>query len=295
MLNDIRRFYRCSGKIAADDAASLVDYLKKARFSRAFAEDHLFPMCAALWSSPRDRVEDLPIGHVAAFMSNHGLTQWRGRPTWRVIRGGSGSYVRAFSASFKGEIRVSSPVHFVHREKTQVTVSLDHGSERFDYVVLACHSDDALALIDATPIEQEILGAIRYHPNLAVLHSDPSVMPQNPNAWSSWNVRIDQNGQYEFTYWMNRLQGLNPTPNFFVTLNPLRKLKRRWLEREYRHPIFSRDTQMAQERVDYINGDQRTLYCGAWRNWGFHEDGFRSGCQAAQRLRNHLDDISHAI
>lgn len=290
MLNDIRRFHRNAGRVAARDAKPLGDYLRAERYSEAFAEHHLLPMCAALWSAPRHRACDLPVGHVAAFMANHGMTRWRGRPQWRVVRGGSGSYLRAFAEAFEGEVRLSSPVRFVHRGKAGVTVELDHGSERFDYVVLACHSDEALELIDASPDERAVLGAIRYQPNRAVLHSDASVMPRNPAAWSSWNVRAGEDLSYEFTYWMNRLQGLDAAPDFFVTLNPARELDNAWLERDYRHPIFSSGAGAAQARVDRISGRRRTHYCGAWRGWGFHEDGFRSGVQAARRLRGRLAD-----
>ena len=140
-------------------------------------------------------------------------------------------------------------------------------------------------LIEATAEETSTLAAIRYQPNRAVLHSDASVMPSDPAAWSSWNVHVTADGEYEFTYWMNRLQGLGAEPSFFVTLNPARPLRSSWAEREYRHPVFSSATRAAQLRLKRINGQRRTLFCGAWCGWGFHEDGFRSGVEAAGRLR----------
>ena len=196
MLSDIGRFYRRAGNIAAEDTTPLTDYLRSKRYSKGFVDYHMLPMCAAVWSAPRERAGELPIGHVAAFMQNHGLTRWRGRPEWRVIRDGSASYVDAFTESFRGEIRLSSIVKSVHRDKSEVIVSLDRGSERFDYLVLACHSDEALAMIDASQEETEILGAIRYQTNHAVMHSDASVMPQNPAIWSSWNVHEDSGLNY---------------------------------------------------------------------------------------------------
>ena len=285
MLNDIRRFYRRAGAVAESDTRTLAEYLRDERFSQAFAEYHLLPMCAALWSAPRQRALELPIGHVAAFMTHHGLTRWRGRPRWRVVTGGSSNYVRAFVAAFRGELRLSCSVLSIRREASEVVLSTERGRECYDYLVLACHSDDALALIDAAPEEKEILGAIRYRTNRAVVHSDASVMPDAPEAWSSWNVHASGNMRYEFTYWMNRLQGLDPAPHFFVTLNPLRPLREPWFEREYRHPIYSPDARAAQGRMAQINGRRRTLYCGAWCGWGFHEDGFRSGLEAANGLR----------
>ena len=286
MLLDIRRFYRAAGRVSEEDTRTLEAFLRHGRYSEAFAEDHLLPMCAALWSAPREDARSLPVGHVAAFMANHGMTRWRGRPQWRVVRGGSSSYVRAFTESFRGEVLSRCPVRRVARDRQSVEVATDRGGERFDYVVLACHCDDALALMDdASPEERAVLGAIHYHPNRAVLHSDASVMPAERAAWSSWNVHVAPDRSYEFTYWMNRLQGLGPEPNLFVTLNPTRPLNSSWIEREYRHPAFHSGARAAQRRLRQMNGRRRTFFCGAWCGWGFHEDGFRSGFQAAARLR----------
>ena len=289
MLNDIRRFYRRAGTVGAQDTRTLGVWLREGRYSEAFVEQHLLPMCAALWSAPRERVRDLSISHVAAFMTNHGLTRWRSRPQWRVVRGGSNTYVRAFDASLRGEIRRGCVVQRVARDRSGVDIQTEQGSERFDHVVLACHSDDALTLIDPTEEERGVLGAIRYQPNRTVLHSDASVMPADRAAWSSWNVHVGPGRRYEFTYWMNRLQGLRGTPDFFVTLNPERPLQPTWTEREYRHPLFSPGARAAQMRLPEIDGRLRTFYCGAWCGWGFHEDGFRSGVQAARRVRSRLE------
>ena len=289
MLYDIRRFYAAAGSVPDEDTTTLDAYLEARSYSKSFAEHHLLPMCAALWSAPHEHAQNLPIGHVTAFMNNHGMTRWQGRPQWRVVRGGSSSYVRAFAASFSGEVQNGCRVRRVARDRSGVDIETGRGSERFDCVVLACHSDEALALIDATPEERGILGAIPYQLNRAVLHSDASVMPSDVAAWSSWNVHVDSGGDYEFTYWMNRLQGLGAEPDFFVTLNPLRPLQSSWTEREYRHPIFSSASQAAQRRLKQINGYRRTVYCGAWCGWGFHEDGFRSGVRAAGLLRDRLE------
>lgn len=285
MLNDIGRFYRTAGTVVDRDSTTLGEFLRVGRYSEAFAEHHLLPMTAALWSAPRECARNLPIGHVAVFMANHGLTRWRQRPQWRVIRGGSSSYLAAFAASFKGETRLACPVRHVMRQGSGVIIETEKGSERFDQVVLACHSDDALALVDATTEERNILSAIPYQSNRAVLHSDASIMPSDASAWSSWNVHIAADGNYEFTYWMNRLQGLASTPHFFVTLNPVRPLANLWAQREYRHPVFTPDAVQAKRRLEQMNGGNRTHYCGAWCGWGFHEDGFRSGARVAERLR----------
>ena len=285
MLSDTVRFYREAPAIAGSDPRPLIDFLSAGRYSRAFADNHLLPMCAALWSAPAERAREIPIGHVAAFMTHHGLTQLRNRPQWEVISGGSQAYVNAFRRSFKGSIRTGHGVDAVRRDASGVTVATASGSGRFDQVILACHSDEALALLDATPAERSVLGAIGYQANRAVLHSDASVMPQRRAAWSSWNVRADADGSLAFTYWMNRLQSLAAPRPFLVTLNPARPLRDTWLECQYRHPVFNAAAQAAKARLGEISGRNRTFYGGAYWGWGFHEDGFRSGVEAARLLR----------
>lgn len=285
MLADIVRFYRQAPAIAAADPRPLAGFLRSGHYSKAFAENHLLPMCAALWSAPTEQARELPIGHVASFMTHHGMTQLRNRPQWEVVCGGSQSYVNAFRGDFKGELRTGHAVEAVRRDALGVTVATEHGNGWFDYAILACHSDEALALLDATATERSVLGAIRYRSNRALLHSDASVMPERRAAWSSWNVRTDADGRFEFTYWMNRLQGLDAPQPFLVTLNPARTPRGVWLEREYRHPIFTADARGAAARLGEISGSNRTYYCGAYWGWGFHEDGFRSGLEAARQLR----------
>ncbi len=285
MLSDILRFYRQAPGIADSDPQPLADFLRAGRYSEAFAENHLVPMCAALWSAPAERARELPISHIAAFMARHGMTQLRNRPQWEVVQGGSQAYVSAFRRTFKGELRTDLPVDAVRRDALGVTVATDRGSRRFDHAILACHSDDALALLDATDHERSVLGAIRYQPNRAVLHSDASVMPRRRVAWSSWNVRADAKGRFECTYWMNRLQSLDAPRPLLVTLNPAQTPRDIWLECDYRHPIFTASAHAAKARLGEISGRNRTFYCGAYWGWGFHEDGFRSGLEAARRLR----------
>ena len=285
MLSDIVRFYGQAPGISDSDPRSLADFLAAGRYSKAFSEQHLIPMCAALWSAPVERARELPISHVAAFMAHHGMTQLRDRPQWEVVRGGSQAYVNAFRGSFQGELRTGHRVEAVRRDADGVTVATEGGSGRFDHAILACHSDEALAVLEATATERAVLGAIRYQPNRAVLHSDASVMPKRRAAWSSWNVRADADGRFTFTYWMNRLQGLEAPRPFFVTLNPARTLRDIWLECDYQHPIFTADAHAAKARLGEISGCQRTFYCGAYWGWGFHEDGFRSGLEAARQLR----------
>ena len=220
------------------------------------------------------------------------MLQVAGRPRWRVVTGGSARYVEAFRDRFRGEIRLRQPVLGVQRQAGGVRLDLADGQCHFDAVVLACHSDQALAMLnDPSPAEQQVLGAIEYQPNRAVVHSDASVMPARKGAWSSWNATVDpaQPQRCQVTYWMNRLQGLPPgAVDFFVTLNPTRSLRRVWSERSYAHPVFSQAARAAQARRHEINGARNTFYCGAYWGWGFHEDGFTSAEAVVAALSERL-------
>ncbi len=286
MLRDIRRFYRHAPHLV-DDPRTLAELFAGERYSAAFVDGHLLPMCAALWSTPRGLAGALPVAHVAAFMANHGLLELRRRPVWRVIEGGSSTYLDAFESRFGGRVRKSCPVRHVRRHAQGVRLQTDVDAHDFDQVVVACHGDDALRIVDPTPVEHAVLGAFRYQTNRAVVHSDASVMPGNRLAWSSWNVRATPDDEFEFTYWMNRLQGIHSPRPFFVTLNPTRLLDAVWIERDYRHPVFDKPARAAQARrreLDRESENSRTLYCGAYWGWGFHEDGFKSGYETARLL-----------
>jgi uncharacterized protein len=291
MLADLRRFYREAGSVSSDDSRSMGEYLRDNGYGAVFIEGHIVPMCAAVWSLPMGDALDMPVAHVVAFMAQHRLLQINGRPQWRVVEGGSGTYLKRFSERFRGRVCIGEPVLRLSRQAAQATVTTARGSHAFDAVVLACHSDQALALLqDASQAEREILGAIRYQRNVAVVHSDPSMMPRCRGAWSSWNAMVDRSGTAgcQVTYWMNLLQSLDGDQPFFVTLNPDRKLSRVWSTRDYAHPVFTRQARLAQQRHAEISGHRNTYYCGAYWGWGFHEDGFASGMLAAQAMRGGL-------
>ncbi len=296
MLRGIRRFYRDAAGVDPDDARTLGEYLDAQGYPGPFVDDHLLPMCAALWSAPLASASEMSVAHVAAFMANHGLLRLRGRPGWRVVEGGSSAYVDAFARRFRGRRRVGRPVERVERGRGGVRVATAGGeAEPFDRVVLACHADQALALLAPTPAECEVLGALKYRRNRAVVHSDPSAMPRRRAAWSSWNVTATARGgaaSCRATYWMNRLQGIAGGQQFFVTLNPQGPLRQVWIERDYAHPVFTPEARRAQARRDEINGVDGTFYCGAYWGWGFHEDGFRSAVDAADALCRELRDAA---
>ncbi len=284
MLGDLKRFSRLS---VDSESGSLADLVEREGFSQGFVRDHLVPLCGTVWSLPFAQVLAMPAAHVTRFMAQHRLLSFGGRHDWRVISGGSQRYVQEFEARFAGTVRCGAPVRAVSRSGNGAQLSLDGGPESFDLVVLACHSDQALALLeDPSAQESEVLGAIGYRTNRVVVHSDPRVMPADRAAWCSWNAVAGDQG--EATYWMNLLQSLGSRENFFVTLNPTGSLERVWGERSYEHPEFSAAARAAQGRRDEINGERSTYFCGAYWGWGSHEDAFASGLDAAALARKAL-------
>ncbi|HEY2402606.1 MAG TPA: FAD-dependent oxidoreductase [Steroidobacteraceae bacterium] len=291
MLRDLSRFYREAPGVLLDegDVTTLGEYLAKHRYGRAFAEDHLIPMASALWSCAPDDILQFPTRHLVQFMRNHQMFQVSGRAPWCVVSGGSASYVHALRSSWKVTERLSSDVRSVRRRGFDVQIRTDGGLEHFDHVVMACHSDQALTLLsDASTQEREILGAIGYQHNEAILHTDTSVLPSRLSAWAAWNALIPRelDSTCYVSYCMNMLQGLRAPETFIVSLNakdhiqPTRILKRM----SYTHPVFDTKAVGAQQRKGEIQGKRRTWYAGAYWGWGFHEDGMRSAVAVARAL-----------
>ena len=289
MLNGIRRFYRRARRVDEGDMRTLGEYIDDECYPTHFVNDHLLPLCSALWSAPVGTMRSLPVAHVVKFMVNHCLLELRNRPEWRVVSGGSHSYVDAFTRHYRGRLHLGHRVRHIARRPDGVRVATDKGSVVFDSIVLACHADDALALIEPSRTERDVLGAFAYRDNVAALHSDESAMPRNRRAWSSWNVTADHRDATtacDITYWMNRLQGLPGSRQFFVSLNPRTPPRHVWVERDYRHPVYTTASHKARSRHPEIDGRDRIYYCGAYWGWGFHEDGFRSGADAANAIRD---------
>jgi predicted NAD/FAD-binding protein len=287
MIRDILRFN--SEAMATlpveDDGQTVGEYLLRHGYSHEFMNDYLVPMAAAIWSAEPVAIKDMPLHFLVRFFDNHGLLQLKDRPVWRVIKGGSREYVKRLVAGHQDRIRLDSPVRRVTRHATGVEIITDrHGSEWYDAVFLACHSDQALAMLDEpTPAERDVLGAIRYQDNEAVLHTDASVLPQRRRTWAAWNYHIptDPHRHVAVTYNMNMLQGLDCDQQYCVTLNNDRQIDPAQVIRkiQYQHPVFSREGVAAQRRQVELN-TERTYYCGAyWRN-GFHEDGVVSALNA---------------
>jgi predicted NAD/FAD-binding protein len=292
MLRDLLRFYREAPRavLKESEGVTLEEYLSAHRYGSAFREDHLIPMACALWSCPRQAVLQFPVSHLLQFMANHQMLQVTGRPQWRVVKGGSSSYVAALRARWKVTERLRSPVRAVRRTGTDVEVRTDQGGERFDHVVLACHCDQTLGLLsDPSQQEHEILGGIPYQTNDVVLHTDRSVLPKNPRAWAAWNALIPQDpaSTCSVSYCMNILQGLDSLESLIVSLNATEHIDPRKIIKRmtYEHPVFSREALIAQKRKGEIQGDRRTWFAGAYWGWGFHEDGMRSAVEIARAFR----------
>ena len=297
MLADLVRFYReapahCAGLDRR--MTSLGDYLCEQGYGRAFQDDHLLPQAAAIWSTSAKGIRDFPAAAFIRFCQNHGLLKLAGRPQWRTVDGGSRAYVRKLTAAYVDRIRTGRAVRSIRRHAEGVDILDIQGAvRRFDQVVIAAHADEALGLLDdATAPERALLGAFRYTPNRAVLHTDQRLMPRRRNCWSSWNYvgrrpdAQDETGDLSVTYWMNRLQLLPEHTPLFVTLNPGQEPAPGSVvhEETYQHPLFDAAAIRAQRRLWSLQGVNRTWYCGAYFGSGFHEDGLQAGLAAAEAL-----------
>lgn len=291
MLRDITRFYRAARAFLddGDDETTLAQFLDERDYSRELVELHLLPMGASVWSADPSRFAEFPARTLFRFLDHHGLLGMGDRPQWRTIPGGSRVYVDAIAARFAGDIRLASPVESVRRTAAGVEITANGVVDRYDRVVLATHSDQALALLaDPTPVEQKVLGALGYQPNRATLHTDTSLLSPQRRAWSAWNYErrgADQRTA-TLTYDMTALQHLPGSRRYLVSLNsdehidPATVLARL----EYAHPVFDGDAVEAQRRFDEVDGLDRVHYCGAWWGYGFHEDGMVSALRVCHRI-----------
>jgi uncharacterized protein len=295
MILDLLRFNRelrrlLDGGGGDGQTDSLADFLARHRFSRHFVERLIVPQASAVWSADPAQMHSFPVRFLAEFFANHGMLGFRDRPRWSTIAGGSARYVEALTAPFRDRIRLDAPVRSIERAPGHVTVVADgrggRASERFDHVVIATHSDQALrVLADASERERRVLGAIPYQHNEAVLHTDRSLLPRRRWARSAWNFHLlpEPRPVSTVTYWMNHLQRLRADRDFCVTLNRTEAINPEQVLRtiSYSHPVFTPAGVAAQSQRAEISGLQRrTHYCGAYWGWGFHEDGVRSAVAA---------------
>jgi predicted NAD/FAD-binding protein len=294
MLADILRFNRESQAWLVSfqgEQRSLRDFLTEGRYSSAFSDWYLLPMAAAIWSCPTGQMLDMPLSTFIRFCRNHGLLQVFDRPAWRTVQGGGRTYVRKVAEQLD-DVRLACPVSAVSREAGQLRVVHAGGSELFDRVVMACHSDQALAILGmaASDMQREILSAIRYQPNRAVLHTDRALLPRDEKLWSAWNYFSGSGAPGEqpvgVSYLINKLQPLPFKTPVVVTLNPAREPDPAKIiaEFDYAHPIFDGPAIAAQQRLTHVQGENGIWLAGAWGSYGFHEDGLRSALRVANSM-----------
>ncbi len=291
MLRDVMRFNKMATALAesgqeAELLQPLGDFLNQHAFSTEFRDWYFLPMIGCIWSCPVTQMLKFPVATMIRFCHNHGLLQVSDRPQWWTVKGGARQYVEKITAGIADK-RLNTPVRRIERDATGVRIITDGRSEHFDKVVLATHSDQALALLsDASALEAETLGAIRYHPNRAVLHTDASVLPNNKLAWAAWNYERGNTSQVCLHYLINKLQPIPFAQPVLVTLNPMREIPRAHVlgEYDYAHPVFDLAAMAAQARVPQLQGQQHTYFCGAWMGYGFHEDGLKAGLGVARSL-----------
>lgn len=295
MIRDILRFNRESRELLSrsDEAPSLGRYLQDNKYGSLFVNNYILPMGAAIWSTDPQQMLAFPACYFVRFFANHGLLNIKDRPQWRVITGGSREYVSKLTRPFRDCIRLNEAVVSVTRRPSHVELRTAAGiSECFDHVFIASHSDQALAMLsDATQCERDILGAIPYQSNEAVLHTDTSLLPKRPRAWAAWNYlrRRGDHRPVSVTYNMNILQGLQAPVTFCVTLNDSQAIDPDSIicRMHYQHPVYTTAGVAAQQRQQDINGKRRTWYCGAYWRYGFHEDGVVSALSALQDFQEH--------
>ncbi len=296
MLREVLRFNKLATGLAeagadAQLAQPLGEWLDAQRFSAEFRDWYFLPMMACIWSCPTAQMLEFPVATMIRFCHNHGLIQVNDRPQWWTVAGGARRYVEKIVARIPDK-RLSTPVRAIERDDHGVTLTTDQGAQRFDQVVLATHSDQALALLrQPSAEERRVLGAVRYQANRAVLHTDASVLPERRLAWAAWNYErapaTDQeSSRVCLHYLLNQLQPLPFEQPVVVSLNPLREIAPQHVlgDYDYAHPVFDLGAIAAQKELPRLQGRQRTWYAGAWTGYGFHEDGLKSGLGVAQQL-----------
>ena len=302
MLADVLRFNALCTRLARSGREQqlrqpLADFLREHRFSEAFRDWYFLPMLGCIWSCPTDQMLQFPVATMVRFCHNHGLIQVTDRPQWFSVLGGAREYVRKMVAGVP-DARLNTPVRLIERDAEGVRIITDGHAERFDEVVIATHTDQALAMLrEPGARERELLGAIRYQANRAVLHTDASVLPKRTAAWAAWNYERAADGERESArvclhYLLNRLQRIPFTQPVLVSLNPVGPIRSDSIlgEFDYAHPVFDLRAIDAQQQMPLLQGQQHTWYAGAWLGYGFHEDGLKSGLQVGRALLKQIHE-----
>jgi predicted NAD/FAD-binding protein len=302
MLADVMRFNSLCTRIAKaqreqDLQQPLSDFLRTHKFSESFRDWYFLPMLGCIWSCPTDQMLQFPVATMIRFCHNHGLIQVTNRPQWFSVVGGARHYVEKILAGVHDK-RLNTPVRLIERDAQGVRIITDGHAERFDEVVIATHTDQALGLLrEPSGEERKVLGDIRYQDNRAVLHTDASVLPANPKAWAAWNYERAASTERESSrvclhYLLNLLQRIPFAQPVVVSLNPLQPINPATIvgEYDYAHPVFDLKAIDAQKRVPLLQGQHHTWYAGAWTGYGFHEDGLKSGLQVGRALLKQIHE-----
>lgn len=296
LVYDILKFNRHAKALINDNQSdpelTLGEFLSDLHIGKAMQDDYLLPMAAAIWSCPPQQMQSFPAKSFAQFFNNHGLLNVTDRPQWRTVIGGSQCYVEKLLSSFLGEIIINNGVSKVDRQADGVIITLEDGQQiEVDQVVIATHADEALSLLsNPTEQEQKLLSAFRYQENDTYLHTDPNLMPKQRKVWSCWNYLAKQSGEttpsVSVSYWMNALQGLDESQNYFVSLNPIYEIDPDKIIRRihYMHPVFDNQAMAAQKQLHQLQGDNRTWFAGSYFGYGFHEDALSSAVSIAKNL-----------
>ncbi len=293
MIRGILKFYKETPEFLSDpsiDDLTLGELLEGRGYSRHFIQYHLAPMGAAIWSSDSVDILDFPARAFLKFFSNHGLTQISDRPEWRTVVKGSREYVKKITSSLKREVHLNSQIKAVQRSKDSIILKFADGTQEFDEVIFACHSDQAINLIESpSHIQQAVFSNLKYRANSVILHTDISHLPKRQKAWASWNYIEHPDGEQgdpAISYWMNLLQPLPVETPVIVTLNPTREIDPATIlgKYEYEHPVMDTMAMQARSKVWDLQGQQNMWFCGAYLGDGFHEDGIQSGLAVAEML-----------
>ena len=290
MLYDVARFKRDAEVLlqGEDYELTLADFLAQKGYSKGFVDHFIIPMGEAIWSADPVTFNQFPVRYFAEFFKNHGMLNIKDQPQWLTISGGSRQYIKPLIEPFRENCRVQCPVTGIRRQGDGVTVQAQNQpAETFDQVVIAAHSDQALAMLeDPSPAEQNILGVIPYQENIAVLHSDESLLPSKKMAWASWNYHIPKEdlGRVAVTYDMNILQSIGAPRELCVSLNLARAIDPNLIYNQmtYHHPVYNPASLAARKRHREISGIDRTHFCGAYWGYGFHEDGVKSALEVCK-------------
>ena len=290
MIREIISFYKLAPTLLDQDLKNetLGSYLEKSNLSKYFIEYHIIPMVAAIWSMPFSNAKKMPLNLFLNFFINHGLFRLKNRPQWYTVTNRSRAYVKKITEKISGEIYKNNRVKNINRSNDNVRILI--GNEYFDYdhVVLASHADQSLNMLEnPTQEEKNILTKFTYVSNTAFLHTDESLMPLRKKAWSSWNS-INKEGKTCITYWLNKLQNLNTSKNYFLTLNPIEEIMNDKVIKKvnFTHPYFNTENVTLQKNLYTLQGKKRTWFCGSYFGYGFHEDGLRSSIELMKNFKN---------